>query len=52
MDLGQLHRIKFRHPLDSVSGAAALFDRGPMKRSGDGEVVQATAFRDDSFDQL
>jgi penicillin G amidase len=49
---GQLHRIKFQHPLDSAPGAAALFDRGPMKRSGDGEVVQATAFRDDSFDQL
>jgi penicillin amidase len=52
VDLGQLHRIKFQHPLDSVPGAAALFDRGPMKRSGDGEVVQATAFRDDSFDQI
>jgi len=49
---GQLHRIKFQHPLDSVPGAAALFDRGPMKRSGDGEVVQATGFRDDSFDQF
>jgi penicillin amidase len=49
---GQLHRIKFQHPLDSVPGAAALFDRGPMKRSGDGEVVQATGFRDDSYDQL
>ncbi len=49
---GQLHRINFQHPLDSAPGAAALFDRGPMKRSGDGEVVQATGFRDDSFDQL
>jgi penicillin amidase len=49
---GQLHRIKFQHSLDSVPGAATLFDRGPMKRSGDGEVVQATGFRDDSFDQL
>jgi penicillin amidase len=49
---GQLHGIKFQHPLDSVPGGAALFDRGPMKRSGDGEVVQATAFRDDSFDQI
>jgi penicillin amidase len=49
---GQLHRIKFQHPLDSAPGAAALFDRGPMKRSGDGEVVQATGFRDDSYDQL
>jgi penicillin amidase len=49
---GQLHRIRFQHPLDSVPGAAALFDRGPMKRSGDGEVVQATGFQDDSFDQV
>ena len=49
---GQLHRIKFQHPLDSAPGAAALFDRGPMKRSGDGDVVQATGYRDDSFDQL
>jgi penicillin amidase len=49
---GQLHRIKFRHPLDSAEGAAALFDRGPMMRPGDGEVVQATEFKDDSFDQV
>jgi penicillin G amidase len=49
---GQLHHIKFQHPLDSAPGAGALFDRGPMKRSGDGEVVQATGYRDDSFDQL
>jgi penicillin amidase len=49
---GQLHRIKFQHPLDAAPGAAALFDRGPMQRSGDGEVVQATTYRDDSFDQL
>jgi penicillin amidase len=49
---GQLHRIKFQHPLDSAPWAAALFDRGPMKRSGDGEVVQATGFSDDSFDQV
>ena len=49
---GQLHRIKFQHPLDSAPGAAALFDRGPMKQSGDGEVVKATQFVDDSFDPL
>jgi penicillin amidase len=49
---GQLHRIKFQHSLDSAPEAAALFDRGPMKRPGDGEVVQATEFRGDSFDQV
>jgi penicillin amidase len=42
----------FRHPLDPSPGAAALFDRGPIQRSGDGDVVQATDFDDDSLDQV
>jgi penicillin G amidase len=33
-------------------GAAALFDRGPIPRSGDGDVVQATGMADGSFDQV
>jgi penicillin amidase len=41
----------FRHPLDGSSGAATLFDRGPIPRSGDGDVVQATGFDDGSLDQ-
>jgi penicillin G amidase len=49
---GKLHRMKFQHPLDSVPSVAALFDRGPMSRSGDLDVVQATEFVDDSFDQI
>jgi penicillin amidase len=49
---GQLHRMTFRHPLDSASWARALMDRGPMSRSGDGDVVQSTEFVDDSYDQI
>jgi penicillin amidase len=49
---GALHQVTFRHPLDHLGGAAALFDRGPISRSGDGDVVQATGFGDDSFDQV
>ena len=49
---GALHRVMFRHPLDSSPGVAALFDRGPIQRSGDGEVVQATGFEDGSLDQV
>ena len=49
---GLLHRVTFRHPLDAYPQAAALFDRGPMQRSGDGETVQATSFKDGSFDQV
>ncbi len=48
---GALHRVMFRHPLDGSSGAATLFDRGPIPRSGDGDVVQATGFDDGSLDQ-
>jgi penicillin amidase len=49
---GALHRVMFRHPLDASPGAAALFDRGPVQRSGDGYVVQATGFDDGSLDQV
>jgi penicillin amidase len=48
---GELHRAYFRHTLDSVPGAASLFDRGPIERPGDGDVVQATNFEDGSFEQ-
>jgi penicillin amidase len=48
---GDLHHVMFRHPLDEAAGAAALFDRGPVPRSGDGDVVQATGFTEPSFDQ-
>jgi penicillin G amidase len=49
---GTLHRVMFRHPLDQSPGAAALFDRGPIPRSGDGDVVQATDMGDASLDQV
>jgi len=48
---GALHTVTFRHALDGLPAAAALFDRGPLRRSGDGEVVQATSFSDGSFEQ-
>jgi penicillin amidase len=49
---GALHHVMFRHPLDQSPGAATLFDRGPMPRSGDGDVVQATGLGDASLDQV
>jgi len=50
---GQLHRVSFIHPLGGVSpAAAALFDRGPSPRPGDGSTVDATSFGGSSFDQL
>jgi penicillin amidase len=49
---GALHRVMLRHPLDASTGAAALFDRGPIQRSGDGDVVQATGFDEGSLDQV
>jgi penicillin amidase len=48
---GKLHQATFRHPLDGAPGAAALFDRGPVERSGDGDVVQATGFTEPSLAQ-
>lgn len=49
---GQLHRVSFHHPLGSLPQAAALFDRGPYPRPGDGTTVNATYFGAGSFDQL
>jgi penicillin G amidase len=49
---GHLHHVRFHHPLDKLSGGAQLLDRGPVERPGDGDVLQATWFKDDSFEQL
>jgi penicillin amidase len=49
---GQLHQVRFLHPLDQATGGADLLDRGPVPRGGDGDVLQATGFGDDSFAQL
>jgi len=48
---GALHKVNFRHALDGVPGAASLLDRGPVERPGDGDVVQATEFGEESFEQ-
>ena len=47
---GPLHKAYFRHALDAAGGAS-LLDPGPVERPGDGDVVQATHFRDETFDQ-
>jgi penicillin amidase len=39
---GRLHAIRFRHSLEQLSAAAALFDLGPLSRPGDGYTVDAT----------
>ena len=49
---GALHQVYFRHALDAAPGAAALFDRGPFPRSGDGDVVQATSLDRKTFEQV
>ena len=48
---GAMHTVTFRHALDGLPADAALLDRGPLRRSGDGEVVQATSFSEGSFEQ-
>ncbi|MGB7281429.1 MAG: penicillin acylase family protein [Candidatus Acidiferrum sp.] len=49
---GKLHRVSFFHPLGATLSLAALFDRGPLSRPGDGSTVDATYFPAVSFDQL
>jgi penicillin G amidase len=49
---GALHHVYFRHALDAAPGGAALFDRGPFPRSGDGDVVQATSPDRKTFEQV
>ncbi len=41
---GAMHQVEFRHDLDRQPGGAALFDRGPVARPGDGDSVDATGF--------
>lgn len=48
---GRLHQMHFLHPLDETPGTAQLLDRGPVERSGDDDVLQATGFAAGSFDQ-
>ncbi len=39
---GQMHHVRFRHPLDQMPGAAALTDPSPVSRPGDEYTVNAT----------
>lgn len=48
---GSFHKAYFRHALDAIGGPT-LLDRGPVERPGDDDVVQATYFHEDSFDQV
>ena len=41
---GNLHSIRFRHPLDQQPGASELFDLGPLSRPGDEYTVNAAGF--------
>jgi penicillin G amidase len=43
---GAMHTITFRHALDELPQAKALFDLGPLSRPGDGDTVDATAGAD------
>ncbi len=49
---GALHKAVFRHALDGAAELAPLLDRGPVERGGDGDVVQATEYDDNSFEQI
>ena len=49
---GQMHHVRFRHPLDQLPGAAALTDPAPVSRPGDEYTVNATGYYDSSFDQV
>ena len=49
---GQMHHVRFRHPLDQMPGAAALTDPAPVSRPGDEYTVNATGYYDSSFDQV
>jgi len=48
---GQMHHVRFRHPLDQIPGAAELTDPAPIARPGDEYTVNATGYPDNSFDQ-
>ena len=49
---GQMHHVRFRHPLDQMPGSAALTDPSPVSRPGDEYTVNATGYYDNSFDQV
>jgi penicillin amidase len=50
---GKLHQLSFRHSLNAVLPTSkALFDLGPLERSGDGSTVNAVYFRGAGFEAV
>jgi len=49
---GKLHTVSFKHPLGRLGKDAAVFDRGPLPRPGDGYTVNATGFESSSWAQV
>jgi len=49
---GQLHQVRFRHPLVQIRDAEAVMDLGPVARPGDEYTVNATGYSGGSFDQV
>jgi penicillin amidase len=49
---GAMHTMTFRHSLDRLPGAKALFDLGPVARPGDGNTVDATGTGNAGFQQI
>jgi penicillin G amidase len=48
---GKLHGVRFRHPLNRLSGAEALLNLGPVERPGDGYTVNATGYPEGTYEQ-
>lgn len=40
---GNLHTIRFRHPLANTPARGSVFNRGPIERGGDGSTPNATS---------
>ncbi|HXW56916.1 MAG TPA: penicillin acylase family protein [Candidatus Cybelea sp.] len=49
---GRIHTVQFRHPLDRVPGAKAVFDLGPLPRPGDDYTVNATGYYSGLYQQV
>ncbi|MGH9354649.1 MAG: penicillin acylase family protein, partial [Terriglobia bacterium] len=49
---GRIHTVTFHHPLELLSGARELFDRGPFPRPGDSYTVSAASYRGNNFHQV
>lgn len=49
---GQLHVVRFRHPVDQYPGAREVVDLGPVARPGDEYTVNATGNFGGSWEQV